>query len=100
MLRLLSCFSGLVDKRRRWCSVCLNLASYECTAVSEVCRGCGLMLCEHCTVTLSAVHNGDLQKMLEMVKDQPLGEGVLGLRADYELLKQDGLLMRYVLWSG
>ncbi|TKA32752.1 hypothetical protein B0A50_00977 [Salinomyces thailandicus] len=44
-------------------------------------------------------HDGDLQRMLAVLEDQPSHERPLGLRADWEFLKEDGLLMRHVLWS-
>jgi hypothetical protein len=50
-------------------------------------------------VLLAGVYEGDLQKMLVGTKSEPSKDRPLGLRADYEFLKQDGLLMRYVLWS-
>ena len=50
-------------------------------------------------VLFAGVYDGDLQNMLTLIKDETSKERVFGLRADWELLKQDGLLMRYVLWS-
>lgn len=57
------------------------------------------MLCEHDAVLLTGVYDGDLQEMLRNIKDERSSERMLGLRADYGLLKQDGLLMSYVLGS-
>ncbi|KAI6804997.1 hypothetical protein KC332_g14336 [Hortaea werneckii] len=100
-----SLFSGALRQQDRWCSVCPSLASYECEAASSVdllgheCQGCGLSLCETCMVNLADKHKGDLQQMLTDLKDEPSDERPLGLRADWDLLKQDGLLMRYVLWA-
>jgi hypothetical protein len=34
--------------------------------------------------------------MLQQLVDEPGGERILGLRADYELMKQDGLLMDHL----
>ena len=48
---------------------------------------------------LAVGYDDDLQRMLREIKDEPSKERMLGLRADYELLKEDGLLMRYVLSS-
>ena len=48
---------------------------------------------------LAGVYDGDLQKMLPKLVDKPTQERMLGFRADYELLKEDGLLMKYVLWN-
>lgn len=89
-------FSGEVKSGRKWCAVCPSLAGYECGTGGE---GCGLRLCEHCMVMLTGLYDGDLQVMLESIVDEPTEEKMLGLRADYELLKKDGLLMRYVLYS-
>ena len=50
-------------------------------------------------LNLADKHKGDLQQMLSVLKDEPSDERPLGLRADWSLLKQDGLLMRYVLWA-
>ena len=83
----------------RWCSICPSLALYECCSASEEGEGCSFSLCEACMVPLVGQYDGDLQKMIAEMKDEPTEERMLGLRADYELLKQDGLLMRYVLWS-
>ncbi|KAI7281450.1 hypothetical protein KC345_g4133 [Hortaea werneckii] len=97
--------SGALRQQDRWCSVCPSLASYECEAASSVdvlgheCQGCGLSLCETCMLNLADKHKGDLQQMLSVLKDEPSDERPLGLRADWSLLKQDGLLMRYVLWA-
>ncbi|KAI7133453.1 hypothetical protein KC352_g30889, partial [Hortaea werneckii] len=100
-----SLFSGALRQQDRWCSVCPTLASYECEAASSVdllgheCQGCGLSLCETCMLNLADKHKGDLQQMLNVLKDEPSDERPLGLRADWSLLKQDGLLMRHVLWA-
>lgn len=100
-----SLFSGALRQQDRWCSLCPSLASYECEAASSVdllgheCQGCGLSLCETCMLNLADNHKGDLQQMLSVLKDEPSDERPLGLRADWSLLKQDGLLMRYVLWA-
>lgn len=102
---LMSLFSGALRKKDRWCSVCPALAIYECEtpglmdATGRPCDGCGLLLCETCMLSLTGVYDGDLQKMLEGMRDEPSADRPLGLRADFELLKQEGLLMRYVLWS-
>lgn len=91
--------SGTAKVGRKWCAVCPSLAQYECCSFSDAGSGCGLMLCELCTVTLTGIYDGDLQKMLPDLKDEPTEQRILGLRADFELLKQDGLLLKYVLWA-
>ncbi|KAK5116099.1 hypothetical protein LTR85_009381 [Meristemomyces frigidus] len=102
---LMALFSDEEREKDRWCSICPSLATYECEtgdsmdALGEPCDGCGLSLCEQCMLNLTGVHDGDLQAMLVELKDEPSAEKPLGLRADHDLLKQDGLLMRHVLWS-
>lgn len=85
--------------RGRWCSICANLAMYECGTPGDDGAGCGLLVCEHCTLLLVGMYDGDLQKMLPEMSDEPTKERMLGLRADHEFLKEDGLLMKYVLWN-
>ena len=86
-----------------WCVLCPSLATYECDeqSMSASGVGCGLSLCEYCMLNLTGSYDGDLQMMLAGLQgaDEPSAERPFGLRADAELLKQDGLLMRYVLWS-
>lgn len=85
----------------RWCSVCCNLTAWECqtnqvyeqTTEGE---GCGLALCEHCAREL-AQHGGIFDRMLQGLVHEAGEERPVGLRADYELLKLDGLLMNYML---
>lgn len=92
--------TGTTKTSRQWCAICPDPALYQCRTPCDVdFNGCGLMLCEYCMVILTGVHDGDLQKMLPELKDEVTDEKMLGLRADYGLLKQDGLLMRYLLWS-
>lgn len=93
-------FTGATEKTRDWCAICPRLVLYECsTPCEDGSLGCPLKLCEECMLVLRGVYDGDLQKMLPELKDEVTDQKILGLRADYELLKQDGLLMRYVLWS-
>ncbi|KAK3709356.1 hypothetical protein LTR37_010917 [Vermiconidia calcicola] len=91
--------SGSPKADRKWCSICPSLAQYECCTPSNGCQGCGLLLCEICTVALAGLYDGDLQNMLPELKDEPTKEKMFGLRADYELLRQDGLLMKFILSS-
>ena len=81
----------------RWCSVCCNLAAWECCLVQEgqPGEGCGLALCEACGIDLELC-DGSLETMLQVLADKPSKDRPAGLRADYELLKEDGLLMRYL----
>ena len=81
----------------RWCSVCLNLAAWECCVGQEMQpgEGCGLALCEPCVADLE-ICGGSLETMLQVLDGEARPAG---LRADYELLKEDGLLMRYLKHS-
>ncbi len=96
-------FAGLFSDSRKlkgkWCSICVNLARYECCTPGEDEDGCGLLVCEHCMVELTGLYDGDLQKMLPELNDEESEDRIVGLRADYDMLREDGLLMRYVLWS-
>ncbi|KAK0282516.1 hypothetical protein LTR91_001501 [Friedmanniomyces endolithicus] len=103
---LTALFAGRIRKKDRWCSICPALATYECETAQEDTgaferpgRGCGLQLCETCMPSLAGVYKGDLQAMLGELTDEFSDERPLGLRADFELLKQDGLLTRYILWA-
>jgi hypothetical protein len=91
-----------VDKEpmETWCSVCCNLAAWECCLGQEIERGegCGLALCELCVVDLGRC-GGSLEKMLQRLKDELTTARPLGLRADSGLLKQDGLLMGYLRFT-
>jgi hypothetical protein len=91
-------FSGTCKATTKWCSLCPSLAQYQCCTTSDG-SFCGLLLCERDMVLLTGVHDGDRQKMLREDDDEASAERSLGLRADRDFLKQDGLLMRYVLWS-
>ncbi|KAK4555482.1 hypothetical protein LTR86_007234 [Recurvomyces mirabilis] len=95
-------FNGVVQEKDRWCSLCPSLASYECETGTvdshgRPCLGCGLLLCETCMIYLG-VADGDLQKMLASMCDEPSDERPLGVRADLELLKADGSLVRHMMW--
>ncbi|EMC95095.1 hypothetical protein BAUCODRAFT_25209 [Baudoinia panamericana UAMH 10762] len=100
---LMSLFSGKCRSKDRWCSICPALALYECEApgcmdiLGNSCTGCSLALCETCMLSLVGEYDGGLQKMLADMVDVSTDERPLGLRADWELLKEGGLLMRHVL---
>ena len=103
---LTALFAGKIRKKDRWCSICPALATYECETAQEDTGafgtsggGCGLQLCETCMPSLAGVYDGNLQAMLDQLTDEFSNERPLGLRADFELLKQDGLLTSYVLWA-
>lgn len=88
------------QNKQTWCSVCCNLAKWVCCVAqdddSPNATGCGLVLCEGCSVVLDAFE-GDLDKMLHEIKDDCSRLRPLGLRADACLLKKDGLLMRFIM---
>jgi hypothetical protein len=92
--------SGKEAAGDRWCSVCCNLAAWECCVAQDGDHGegCGLVLCEACVEDLRSC-GGSLETMLQALTDEPSEARPVGLRADYELLKQDGLLMRFLVWS-
>lgn len=56
------------------------------------------MLCETCMVSVVG-SDGNLEKALDQLRDTPSEERVLGLRADHEFLRREGLLMRFVMWQ-
>lgn len=95
---LTNLLNGTTTGEERWCSICPTLARYQCCTAGMHGKGCGLMLCETCAVSV-VDSEGDLEKALKVVEDDTGEERVLGLRADYEFLKQHGLLMRFVLWE-
>ena len=90
-------FDPEVAKDDRWCSVCCNLAAWECCLEQQgqYGDGCGLALCEACVTDLETC-GGSLETMLQVLEDKPSEARPTGLRADYEFLKEDGLLMRYL----
>ena len=93
----------------RYCSLCANLALFECSTLQESgvdesnsagvrIEGCGLKLCKPCKVDLEGCHNGDLSAMLAEIKDERSDYRLLGFRADHELLKADGPFVKYLTW--
>ena len=93
----------------QWCSLCPSPAIYRCctpqdtdmwgepvSSVSAEASGCGLLLCEDCEQAFDGL--GDVEAVLDMiVEDREQEVWQLGLRADAELLKREGLLIRSVL---
>ncbi len=66
------------------------------SSVSAEASGCGLLLCEDCEQAFDGL--GDVEAVLDMiVEDREQEVWQLGLRADAELLKREGLLIRSVL---
>lgn len=97
-LALARMLNGTTTGQDRWCSLCPALAQYGCCAAGPHGKGCGLMLCEACMVSLVSNH-GDLDRTLDRLEDKPSQQRILGLRADCGFLRQEGLLMKYVLWQ-
>jgi len=100
---LLEAMDRLVEEGERgtWCSVCCNLPVWKCCLEQQIegGEGCGLLLCEPCFEDLERC-DGSFEAMLQQLGDKPKDERrILGLRADYELLKQDGLLTGYLRYS-
>ena len=90
-----------------WCSICPNPAFHACckqldmgitgmegTEGAEQWHGCGLKLCEDCAMSLINESGGDLEALVEGIKDR--GEGVIGLRADVDLILPRGELVRRI----
>jgi len=88
------------DVHGRCCSVCPRLAHWTCTAetpeegTSVGAKGCGLRLCDFCNVVLTEVYQGNLDEMLLSMDDSDESLYPLGLRADAEFLKTDGLMIK------
>ena len=58
-------------------------------------KGCGLVLCDVCALTLVAEHRGCLETLIQKMEVERKGDA-FGLRADAGLLRTDGELMRRV----
>lgn len=89
---------GTTTGRERWCSVCPALAQYECCRSGPYGKGCGLLLCEACMV-LTAACDGSLDQALKHIPSGPSQQRPVGVRADHEFLRKDGLLVKHVLWE-
>ena len=88
-----------------WCSVCPNPAFYGCckpidseinalVAVegAEQQHGCGLKLCNNCAESLVHEKGGDLEALVEGIREQD--EDEIALRADVDLILPSGQLVR------
>lgn len=86
----------------QFCAVCTNRATFECAVVDEgnagADAGCGLKLCEGCAITLEREHKRSLAGLLEGLDVELANNKTIELRADRELLRDDGPLMRYLSW--
>jgi hypothetical protein len=89
----------------RWCCLCPSLALYQCCTPQETdmwgeaidpssddAEGCGLLLCEDCTVVLN--EEEDLEAVIDaMTNDVECEHWGMGARADAEFLRKEGLLI-------
>ena len=88
-----------------WCSICPGPAFYCCSTKPEIDmegqenlylgdqKGCGLILCESCALTLVSEHEGKLEKLLDSLEKDG-GDGGFGIRADASFLHPEGELLR------
>lgn len=96
-------FQGTIREKDRWCCICPAIASYECQAAGcmdaygRPKNGCGMRICETCMMELTGLHDGNLHGMLTSLKDGPSDQRPLGLRADAEFLRADGLLVQHLM---
>lgn len=82
-----------------FCSLCFSLATVRCNAGQvEEQEGCGLKLCDHCAAVLVGQHDGDLGSMLVQEENTSAENHGTAFRADAELLRGGGVLMRYLAW--
>ncbi|KAJ9623486.1 hypothetical protein H2203_005748 [Taxawa tesnikishii (nom. ined.)] len=97
-------FTRLMDGKSEpndlWCSICPAPALYRCvktqSGMEEDEGGCGVLFCETCAVELVEEHQGDLHRMLEELEDRKTDARPFGLTADVELLRSDGVLIKFV----
>ena len=100
-------FDGKVREQDIWCSLCFGPATHECDSAGCDVRGkplhkCGLELCDQCTGEMKDLHDGDLQKMLGglSVLDDSFETRPLGIRADQEFLRWNGVMVQHVHGAG
>ena len=93
----------------KWCGLCPAPALYECCTSqdcdmwgnpldprSKEAEGCGLVLCDNCAESYGEL--ASLENVIDAVGNDEAREiWVMGLRADAEFLKTDGLLVRNVM---
>ena len=89
-----------------WCSICPNPAFFCCSTKPDLDmdgqeedlylgdqKGCGLLLCESCAISLISEHEGKLDKVIDSLGNGG-GDGGFGMRADAILLHPEGELLR------
>lgn len=89
-----------------WCSICPSPAFFSCTTKPDINmdnqeedlylgdqKGCGLLLCESCAITLVSEHEGKLDRLIDSLGNDR-GAGGFGIRADASLLHSEGELLR------
>ncbi|KAK0513935.1 hypothetical protein JMJ35_003657 [Cladonia borealis] len=88
-----------------WCSICPAPAFFACCSETDEIdvlgygqdeadgKGCGLLLCESCAVTLVNEHDGVLEGLIDGLKEEE-EEGGFSLRADADFLHPKGELLR------
>lgn len=89
-----------------WCSTCPSPAFFCCSTRPDIDmdgqagelylgdqKGCGLMLCESCTVALASEHEGKLFRLIDSLENTG-DDGGFGVRADANFLHPKGELLR------
>ena len=89
-----------------WCSICPSPAFFCCSTRPDIDmdgqaenlylgdqKGCGLMLCESCAVTLANEHEGKLYRLIDSL-GKTGDDGGFVLRADADFLHPKGELLR------
>ena len=89
-----------------WCSICPNPAFFCCSTKPNIDmdgqeedlylgeqKGCGLLLCESCAVSLVNEHEGKLENLIDGLGNGG-GDGGFGIRADANFLHPEGELLR------
>ncbi len=89
-----------------WCSICPSPAFYCCSTKSDIDedgqggdpylgdqKGCGLLLCNSCAITLVSEHKGKLDKLIDGLENDS-DDGGFGVRADTSFLHPEGELLQ------
>jgi hypothetical protein len=101
VLRILAKPNPISSAAFAWCSICPSPAFYTCraSAIFEDLdqglsgkQGCGLQLCSNCAAAMVSEYDGSLTELITL-KEEDTEIGILDLRPDANLLKQNGYLM-------